>query len=1121
MLRRAAVVGCLVFSGLSALVYQIVWVRLLGFTFGTSTEAVSTVLAVFFGGLALGNLWAAARLSRVERPLRVYALLELGIGVYALASVPLLQGLSGVPALLGAGQGSLERTLLRFAGSSLVLLPPTIAMGATLPVVARGLVTEDATVGRWSALLYAANTLGAVLGAYLCGFWMIPGLGLTRTVLVAGLVNLAVSAAVLAVAGDLRAARTAPAAEAGAAGAPRGRLAFLLFFGVSGFVAIGYEIIWSKVFGIVMDGTLYGFAAVLSAFLLGIALGSLFVAPRVDRIRDLPRAFGWLHAGIALSVAFGIRAVPDLPYFAQRLAGLGALDGLHRLYLLVLPIVLVPTALFGAAFPVLVRIVARQAAAAGKGIGLATAVNTAGSILASVLVGFLWIPQIGMDRSLVLLLLLDGGIALVALAGFQRARGWDAAAGVAGCAAALALALVSFDGVRVDAAIAGYPIRAASLEEYRRLLERELAAQSFRREGRTAVVTVYSHPTHRLLRTNGLPEAGYSFQPPYYPPESMLLGVLPYLCAEVEPRRALVVGLGGGNTLDALLHTRLVSIDVVELEASVVEALGVFTAGREDPLADPRVRTIVNDGRNELLLAGHDGRPPYDLIASQPSHPWRIGAASLFTEEYFALARQRLAPGGSFAAWVNAFRIDRESFLAIVASFERVFPGSLFFDGSEAHARSDFLLLGGREPLVLDPAAMARRMREPRLAALLERFGLRSVEEVLARFEGPAAAFAAIAPRARNSDDDAFVETRVPRDLGQLTLDFAAIESALDSGSPALPPLAAPVGVARIARLLLDARVEGGRFVLGPRLERLLALHGGAVDPVAREALRIEGRIRDPEQRRAQADAVARLQAEHPARPEPWRVLARARRAVGDSEGAAAAFEQAFERSQDPADAFEAGRSLAAVDPGRAGDWFARIPAEARADHPALAYYDAALAVGRGAEAGELRAAYEALRAFRDTRAGRMHEGVDEVLAQLATRLGDERAARAFADLARERRRTEATAAVSRARRAFEAKRLDEAAAALDEAERELPSDSTVLGLRARIELERRDGEALRRALERLREFSPTLEAAVLAENRFRQENGLPLLPSLSAEALLAAPPPPPAGDGAPQAAAR
>src|SRR5262245_30898865 len=210
------IAACLVFSGLSALVYQIVWVRRLGFTFGTTTEAVSTVLAVFFAGLALGNAVAAGQLRRIRRPLELYAFLELGIGLYALLSVPLLGALDGIHALVGVGLSPAALAAVRVAGSALVLLPPTLAMGATLPVVARALVSEDATLGRWSAILYAANTLGAVLGAYLCGFWLIPGLGLRRTVWLASLANFGVAAAVLAL-GRATASAAEPAAETGAA----------------------------------------------------------------------------------------------------------------------------------------------------------------------------------------------------------------------------------------------------------------------------------------------------------------------------------------------------------------------------------------------------------------------------------------------------------------------------------------------------------------------------------------------------------------------------------------------------------------------------------------------------------------------------------------------------------------------------------------------------------------------------------------------------------------------------------------------------------------------------------------------------------------------------------------
>jgi spermidine synthase len=237
-MRRSAIVPCLVFSGLTALVYQIIWTRLLGFTFGTTTEAIATVLAVFFAGMALGNLVAARTLARVARPLRVYALLELAIGAFAMLSLPLLRALPGVWAWLDASATPQSVAAARIGLASLVLLPPTVAMGATLPVVARGLVNDDGTLGRWSAILYAANTFGAVLGAYLCGFWLVPELGLTRAVVAAGLVNLGVAAFVLVAAGTLRVPATPRSTSSGAPEAdPAGRgtsAAFLFFFGVSG-----------------------------------------------------------------------------------------------------------------------------------------------------------------------------------------------------------------------------------------------------------------------------------------------------------------------------------------------------------------------------------------------------------------------------------------------------------------------------------------------------------------------------------------------------------------------------------------------------------------------------------------------------------------------------------------------------------------------------------------------------------------------------------------------------------------------------------------------------------------------------------------------------------------------
>ena len=345
---RSIIAALLLFSGGSALVYQLIWTRLLGFVFGTTTEAVSTVLAVFFGGLAVGNALAARRLDRAVRPLRLYAILELVIGACALASLPLLRGMSGLYGWVGTDHSAATMAAIRIVAAGLVLLPPTIAMGATLPVVARGVVTRDATMGRWSAVIYGANTFGAVAGAYLCGYWLMPLLGVTRSVLVAAAANFAVAAVVLVLA-RREEATTAPTEDIESdadladrdAGDRSVRAVFLLFFGLSGFVAIGYEVVWSKLFSIIMEGTLYGFSAVLTGFLLGIGAGSFLVAPWADRVRDLPRAFGLLHAGTAVAVAAGMWAIPYLPLAAKRLSSnFAGADPPHLLLLLSIPIVI-------------------------------------------------------------------------------------------------------------------------------------------------------------------------------------------------------------------------------------------------------------------------------------------------------------------------------------------------------------------------------------------------------------------------------------------------------------------------------------------------------------------------------------------------------------------------------------------------------------------------------------------------------------------------------------------------------------------------------------------------------------------------------------------------------------
>jgi len=1098
--RQGIIVACLVFSGLSALVYQLIWTRLLGFSLGTSTEAISIVLAVFFGGLALGNLAAARWLERVERPLRVYARLEAGIGLYALLSLPVLRRLDQAFAWLGTPESEAGLVALRIALAVCVLLPPTIAMGATLPVVARGLVSRDGSLGRGAAHLYTANTLGAVLGAYLCGFWMIPELGLTRSIAIAGAINLAVAALVGALSARGEGVARTEAAPSARGTIPTGpqRALYLTCFAASGFVAIGYEIVWSKVFGVVMEGTLYGFAAVLSAYLLGIGIGSLAISRRVDAIGDLPRAFAILHVAIGASVVVGTWAVPLLPFAYATLSRVApAGDAVHLLYLLVLPIILVPTALFGAAFPILIRLDAGRAERVGRSIGIATAVNTAGSIAASLMVGFWWIPTLGMDGSLFTLLMIDFAAALALLVGFQSTGGAARLRALAGSAAVVGTVALSFGGVHIEDAIAGRQLEATDLRDYLRGLGEQGTTRGVTIEGRSSIVSVHSTDEARVLRTNGLPESGVSYAPPHASLEATFLGVWPYLLAR-DPQRALVIGLGGGNTLSALLPTRVESIDVVELERGVARAVGLLHEGLPNPLDDPRVRLRVADGRNDLLLHRWSGAPGYDLITSQPSHPWRVGAANLFTEEFFRLARGALRPGGIFATWLNGFRIDPDALLSVVTSFERIYPGALLVDVSRGGRRA-FLLLGSTGPLGLDADLLSERLAEPALADYLADFEIGGTAAFLARIEGPARVFAAIDPGAANTDDNAFVESRTPRSLRWQHLDFTEIEARLPRDAPLLPEMRGQTSAAAVAAALLE-RGEGSSWVHRRSLERLLGQFRDVIPPWQARLLLARGDLGDPAREAAALATLDELTNHPPARLEALRArgahLARHRSAWRE---AALDFAAAWTDSGATEDAYDAGRALHPVDPTGAWAWFARIPADRRGDYPRLAFYAADRALRRGTSVEILRDRLAALQSFLESDEGRRYPGAHELAARIAWRLGDTFTARAHADADGRARAGQASSALRHAETALEEGRLDAARGALARAAPLIPGDPRLATLVAELGAAEKDVRATSRALAELQRWATTREEGLRAENRFRARHGLALWPAAPA----------------------
>ena len=655
-LRFGLLLVCFFVSGFAALLYQTAWTREFAFLFGTSELAVVAVLAAYMGGLALGAAAAARFVGRLTRPVLAYGVLELGIAIFALAVPVGIQIVQGIYLSTAGGLDAPPETmavttaLFHLAGAFVVLVPCTALMGATLPLLARYAVSEDAQVGPRVGVLYAVNTLGAIAGTLTAAFALLPAMGLRQTVYVGVAGNAIVFLAAAALATTI-----GPRTTSTEGAAPREPVGFhwiLPAMTLSGAVSFVYEVLWTRLLGQVLGGSTAAFASMLSSFLLGIALGSALAArfARTQASAALGFCLAQLGTGALAWVAF--RAADALPALAAAVGAHPAAPapGAAAAGILLLPV----TLCIGATFPFGVRLLARDAADAADVSGRVYAWNTLGSILGAILAGFFLLPTFGLERTatlgVIVSLILAFGTAL--LAAPRRPA-----------LAALAAASV---GV---AAIVGLPRPERLLMNSAMNGERMPGELAYLGVGRSATVTVVEARTSWRLLTNGLPESGVDR--PEYPDarfnETAWLSLLP-TAARPETDRMLIIGLGAGRTLGATAHA-VSQVDVIELEEEVVTANRLIP--REiDPLADPRVTLRLGDARGAMTLS----EARYDAIVSQPSHPWTSGASHLYTREFFELVETKLEPSGIFIQWIGASFVDRELFGNLMASMTEVFP---------------------------------------------------------------------------------------------------------------------------------------------------------------------------------------------------------------------------------------------------------------------------------------------------------------------------------------------------------------------------------------------------------------------------------------------------------------
>lgn len=760
--RNPVLYGCFFASGAAGLLYEVLWSRILGLTFGYTVYAVTTVLAAFMAGLALGGVLLGRYADRCRNPLRLYAILEIGIGAYCLAAPSLLSLARHVylAASVAGSEGLAARMPVQFALAFGVLVIPATLMGGTLPAVARALVTAPGEAGKRIGFLYGINTLGAALGAFAAGYGLLPSIGLSATNVLGVALNLSAGAAMLLISRGDRLRTPAGKERPRAATVIREESDTLLLwaFAASGALGMTYQIVWFRSLVLVIGSSTYAFSAILVTFLAGIAIGSFLYARMGARLQapDGPFLFAVLMIGIGTSAFLLVPLFDRLPrIFFFLFRGYGGSFGyiLGVQFLIVFLVVLIPTTLMGMTFPCLAAHLARRIDRFGSDLGALYAWNTVGAIAGSVAAGFLLVPSIGAYRTLTLAI---GGNVLLGAAILLRrtpSRRWVAFS-VLGAFAVALLLWPPWDRRLMNSGVFHLPKLPPSIDA---LIGSRSLDQLFFREGISSTVSVVKDDRGvTALLVNGKADANNADDME----TQVNLANVPMLL-HPSPRRIAVLGLGSGVTAGtAALYPETIRIDIVEIEPAVVAASDHFRKENRGILSDPRVRIHIDDGRSHFEGIGKR----YDVVISEPSNPWMAGIANLFTKEFFRSVRTRLEPGGIFCQWLQAYSIAPEELKMVARTFQDVFPAASLWAAGEG----DFLLIGHRDKVwVTTPAAIhARAAGHPALREAFSIYGGAPVLGLAANYLlGPAElrAFAGSGPR--NTDDRPLLEFSAPRSL--------------------------------------------------------------------------------------------------------------------------------------------------------------------------------------------------------------------------------------------------------------------------------------------------------------------------------------------------------------------
>ncbi|WP_085993142.1 fused MFS/spermidine synthase [Oceanobacillus senegalensis] len=717
-------------SGLSVLVYEIVWQRYLQLIFGSSVYAISTVLACFMVGFALGSWLIGKWTDKTTSSMKVFIYLEIGIGIFGFLSPFLFSQLMELHTLLFQHLEVSQPTkhIIRIVLSFIIIIFPAILMGGTLPPLVKIYHEKKQQIGKDAANVYAINTLGGVIGAFLTGFFLIHIFGLQKTIFLASLSDIvvAVIAFLLYKKGLVQ---NSPMKKTVKNVKKKQKSIYpkqvislvLMVYAISGFSSLSFEVYWTKILTLFFRDSIYDFTIVLSGFLTGIVIGSYICGKFIKKMRNPIFIFASLMIVNGLITLLCLFFIHQLPYLTNYLQSMNALYDKYGDSYWIMSIVikygysflvmLLPTSLFGAIFPIVSQICVKNQQEIGGKIGYIQTLNTLGSTLGSLLSGFVFISFIGIHQSMILtsILIFSIGLALFVYTPWKsnKLKTYVIAISIIGIILVISI-VPAWDKLRMS----------TSFLEPNQEIEKALDLHYYHEDafGITSVVefTPWDQKylvTNRIYTQNTSDLMGLE--------DHRRLGHIPLLLME-NPNDVLIIGLGAGITTSGVSEHNVDSIDVVEISEGVKNAAKYFSEENKDILNDANINFIIEDGRNYLSTT----QKKYDVIISDIIFPMSSGSSSMFSKEYYDFAKKRLSNNGMMVQWLPIHQMSMEEIKIITRTFQTVYPSTSIWYGMLGDSVPVVGLFGQKEKLQINIRMIEQKFSDPDLIRNLEEIGL-------------------------------------------------------------------------------------------------------------------------------------------------------------------------------------------------------------------------------------------------------------------------------------------------------------------------------------------------------------------------------------------------------------